>query len=663
MNSSDIDASLALDARKKWERFALGDASILTSVSSTIRASWLRSRALGVDMALKRVPRAAADPRTSLAAARLLRATEMPMGVLADALAGRKVVTLCADREGIIVNIFGNSDAIEHASEIGVVPGCQANESTIGTDAVPCALATNSPATVAFCEHYIEVSHGWSGSAAPIHRPFTNEMIGCVAIYGHRETVHPNALKLVVDVAAMADRYLLADEISQRFILMKQYESRRSKYPNDAFLCISRDGSALAGSSAAMRMLGYTNPVITDRGLFQVLGVPEFSWSPTADVVEIPLNSRRGDSFNLQLFPVLHQNDIAGFLGVLPENKVTSGRRPAGAAWRASFTFDDIVHGASTLADTITEATNAARGDWPVLITGESGCGKELFAQAIHEASPRRGNAFVAVNCGSISDELMSSELFGYVDGAFTGATRGGRQGKLELANGGTLFLDEAEAMSPRMQVHLLRVLEEGRVTPVGAEKPRETDVRIIAATNVDLEDKIKAGSFRRDLYYRLSVLSLAVPPLRERRADIPVLAAHFLADLGLDGVEPEAIKRLQAYCWPGNVRQLRNVLQQAALRASNGTITVNDLPATVCRSACGTQDCSFGAVRALEPEPAAKPSSRSVLKQAERDAIIQALRETEGNISRAATILGIHRITLHRKMEALEINVGRTIA
>jgi transcriptional regulator with PAS, ATPase and Fis domain len=232
---------------------------------------------------------------------------------------------------------------------------------------------------------------------------------------------------------------------------------------------------------------------------------------------------------------------------------------------------------------------------------------------------------------------LLAAELFGYVDGAFTGAAKGGRTGKIELAHGGTLFLDEVEAMSPKMQVSLLRVLEEGKVTRVGAERPIALDVRVVAASNEDLKEAVSQRRFRLDLYHRLSPFPLVLPPLRERRQDIPLLVSHLLRQLGFAHLRlnAAALDVLNCYSWPGNVRELKNVLLRAAHVASGTTITPAELPEEITATA---------------RESIAVPAGS--LRENEQTLIRQALAEANGNLARAAARLGIHRVTLYRKLK-----------
>ena len=293
-----------------------------------------------------------------------------------------------------------------------------------------------------------------------------------------------------------------------------------------------------------------------------------------------------------------------------------------------------------------------------VLVTGESGTGKELVARAIHTHSPRAGAPFVAVNCGALTETLLESELFGHVRGSFTGAT-GNKRGIFEHAGEGTVFLDEISETSPGLQVKLLRVLQEREVVPVGGTEVIKVRARVIAASNGDLEKLSTAGAFRRDLLYRLNVIQLHLPPLRERRDDIPLLVAHFILKHSLDGQAPvtideEAMRALSAYSWPGNVRELENVIERAITLSQGGRITSNDLPPRISleHSANSTPPLSADDLADLF-------SGLPSLDELERRYILHVLDATGSNRKRAAEILGINRKTLYRMAARFEIELG----
>ena len=300
-------------------------------------------------------------------------------------------------------------------------------------------------------------------------------------------------------------------------------------------------------------------------------------------------------------------------------------------------------------------ALRAAKGQSTVLVTGESGTGKELFAQAIHYASNRRHGPFIKINCASIPENLLESELFGYEEGAFTGARKGGKPGKFELANGGTIFLDEIGDMSMPMQAKLLRVLQEREVERVGGTKTSSVDVRVIAATNQDLETMMSQGTFRQDLYYRLNIIALHIPPLRERREDLPELCEALLRKVNrtlqfdVDGVSREAMELLMQYDWPGNVRELENVLERSVnLMDEVGDILPEHLPPTMRRPATKP---------ALSNQEETKELA-GIMEEAEKQAIYKALETAGGNRSQAAKILGIHRSGFYQKLSKYQIKL-----
>jgi transcriptional regulator with PAS, ATPase and Fis domain len=283
--------------------------------------------------------------------------------------------------------------------------------------------------------------------------------------------------------------------------------------------------------------------------------------------------------------------------------------------------------------------------EYPVLILGESGTGKELVAKSVHFSGPRKDRPFVPVDCSSLVPTLIESELFGYVKGAFTGALHG-KQGLLEAANGGTLFLDEIGDMPVDMQAKLLRALQEREVKPVGSTERRRIDVRIIAATNRDLDAAIKTGAFRQDLYFRLNVVQIKLPPLRERKSDIPLLVISFLEKFSLAqqtsrDISEDAMRQLIAYDWPGNVRELENAIERAVALGSGPLVHVADLPSNL----------QFPKTERLPEKNELVP-----LEELERRAILRTLRETAGDKLAAARILGIGKTTLYRKLKQYHV-------
>jgi DNA-binding NtrC family response regulator len=307
---------------------------------------------------------------------------------------------------------------------------------------------------------------------------------------------------------------------------------------------------------------------------------------------------------------------------------------------------DGLVGRSARMLAVYKQVALAAASDAPVLLTGETGTGKELVARAIHRHGPRHGGAFVAVNCGAFAESLLESELFGHVRGAFTGAAAD-KRGVFEQAHQGTLFLDEIGEMPASAQVRLLRALESGEIRPVGGDRARQVDARVIAATHRDLPRAVEEGAFRQDLYYRLDVFRIALPPLRERREDIPLLAAHALRAAARGGFAlsftQAALDALAARPWPGNVRELRNTIERLAAVASGSVVDVGDL-----------------AEPGAHPPPHEEPAFAGLptLEEMERRYLRHVLAATDGNRSRAAAVLGIDRRTLYRMAERLGIDL-----
>ncbi len=320
---------------------------------------------------------------------------------------------------------------------------------------------------------------------------------------------------------------------------------------------------------------------------------------------------------------------------------------------RTKYRFENIIGHSGALREVLDVVAKVARTDSTVLITGESGTGKELIARAIHYNSRRVERRLVTVNCGAIPEELLESELFGHVRGAFTNAVAS-REGRFALANGGTIFLDEIGDMSPNLQVKLLRVLQEQTYEPVGSSKSETVNVRVIAATNQNLETAIREGRFREDLFYRLNVIPVEVPPLRQRREDIPLLVMHFLEVLNrergtkIDSVSDAALEALSRYDWPGNVRELENLMERLTVLRGGGEIDLDDLPESVRRRPAPPDALAYGEGSGDGLD------FRSVVDRFQADLIREALAKSGGNKKEAAEQLGLNRTTLIEKIKKL---------
>jgi len=343
------------------------------------------------------------------------------------------------------------------------------------------------------------------------------------------------------------------------------------------------------------------------------------------------------------------------------EKEVNYYRRELNERFKSKWTFEYIISCSRAMDKVKSLAQKLAPVDVNILILGESGSGKELFAHSIHSASNRSSKPFVYINCAAIPENLMESELFGYESGAFTNAKRSGKSGKLEIANGGTVFLDEIGDMSPILQAKLLRFLQEGELEKVGSLKPVSVDVRVVSATNRDIKAMVREGTFRADLNYRLSGVVLEIPPLRDRPEDVPVLCEHFLNlvskkwNVPIKKLEPEALELLTRYHWPGNVRELQHLLERLYCISECDTIPVWDLPSYVLgeqgSTTLVTGTLAVDGIDGRDAVNCSDPTLQNAKKDAERKLLAKTLKEVGGNKKKAAEVLGIHRTTLYYKL------------
>lgn len=432
-------------------------------------------------------------------------------------------------------------------------------------------------------------------------------------------------------------------------------------------LCVSLNGDVLILNDKAKQMLDLKESRNIDLSSI----IPNFndimkkSKDFTEPFEDSILISRNNNKFSLEINTIRRDDSIIGLIILIRDIKEVINMVNKYSLSEAVYTFDTIIAQSPQMKELIGQSKAISKSPSTVLVTGESGCGKELLAQAIHNESDRKAGPFIAVNCGAIPKNLIESELFGYEDGSFTGAKKGGMTGKFELADGGTLFLDEIGEMPIEMQVTLLRVLQEGRITKIGGKKSTPINVRIIAATNKDLRKKIKNGMFREDLFYRLNVIPLKVPPLKDRIGDVPVLIDHFLSvkseklQKNIPNIAESLYKKMISYCWPGNIRELENCVENIV--NLNG-ITTYEIDFDECT--CMTRD-NLGNIIEATPKNSEITNEASgsqafiiPLKDLEKNEIIKSISICSGNISLAASKLGISRNTMYNKIKKYGIEI-----
>jgi sigma-54 dependent transcriptional regulator, acetoin dehydrogenase operon transcriptional activator AcoR len=571
---------------------------------------------------------------------------------LYDFVKGSNFFVILNDSEGCILSVIGDEKILSEAFSLRMIPGAYMSEEYIGTNAMSLALTERRPVQISGREHFIKAYHRWTCSAAPI-RDRNGNIIGIIDLTGCIENVHLHTLGMVIAAANSIERMLEIDKYNSELeISKKRIEAIFDSSPS-GIVSSDLSGNIISTNKQALKMFGFSESELKAMKIWQLVK----DWNEIVDRLNIKkdlsdedvyVNARTNKlQFTLTAYPIYDsEKRVKEIVHVF--NELIKGRKLASKilSGQAIYTFDKIIGKDKGFLRTVEYAKKIADSKSTVLITGESGTGKEVFAQAIHNYSDRREAAFIAVNCGAIPRTLIESELFGYEEGAFTGARKGGYAGKFELADGGTIFLDEIGEMPIDMQIRLLRVIEEGVINRIGSRRQMPVNVRIIAATNKELQEEVARGNFRKDMFYRLNVLPVKLQPLRERKEDIPLLVNYYMAKTSKRlnkrsvRISQEYMNYLQNYDWPGNIRELENVIE---LIVNTETIQLN----LWNREAEGKETPS-------------KAAAGLTLEQVEKQYIIEILKQAEGNMTMAAKILDIGRNTLYRKLEKYEIDCSK---
>lgn len=562
------------------------------------------------------------------------------------------------DSEGCILKVYGDSQSVKGASKLFFSPGTFADEENLGSTSIGVVLHEKHPIQLASKDHFHFSFNEYTSVGAPI----TNEegsIIAVLSIFFKNESVAPNTINIVQAAALGISTQVKNSQTQQSLEHSNRLLSTIINTLNHGLIAVNADGNVLCHNKTALLALGLSEKELESRNISDIL--PQ--WESSLPILKrnerifdeevtfdnVPVKER----YAVNLLPTFIEGSFVGAVILIREMKRVYNIVNKFTGMNARYTFEDIIGESYEMQRVIEYAKIVANSPSTILIDGESGTGKELLAQSIHTYSNRRNAGFVAVNCGALPESLIESELFGYDSGAFTGASKGGKPGKFELANGGTLFLDEVGEMPLDMQVKLLRVIQEGVITRVGGTKNIPVDVRIIAATNKDLKEEIKEGRFRLDLYYRLSVIPLRLPSLRERKEDIPMLINYFLQSKALKlnkdvpDISPEVYRFLLSYSWPGNVRELENFIEKTV--NLNGNIVwdvtkdqVKNLPNVGTAPHRGSSSSKV---------------TLTTLDEMEKRMIKEAIKELNSNISQVAKTLGISRNTLYLKMKKYGID------
>jgi transcriptional regulator of acetoin/glycerol metabolism len=622
-----------------WEHFLDGSGRPGDALRSLVEGSWQRCREHNVDPDKRSAPQPVAESRLDSLRhthAELLQASAPVMACARDFLAETGTVMALADTQCTILSMEGDTRTLSTAENIHLLPGVAWSERVAGTNAIGTALAVGEPVQIHSAEHYCAGIKRWTCSAMVVRHPIDGEILGVVDVSGLSETYNRQSLALVVTTANRIESRLTMRETELRLRLLEAALPHWSS-GTDSIVLFDRRGYPIKANGNAQAVLASLG---ADLDLTRPRRIPALALDGDMSLLPAWLRPE-------WLAPVSERGERIGTLLILPLPTLSRIRKDPDAPRDAAPPgFANIVTSDRGLQSAVRKAGQLARSKVPVLLLGETGVGKEEFAQGIHRASPFGDGPFVPLNCGGLSRELLASELFGYVDGAFTGARRGGLIGKIEAANGGTLFLDEIGEMPMDLQPHLLRVLEQGEIYRLGENAPRKADFRLVAATNRDLRQEVAEGRFRMDLYYRVAVTSVRIPALRDRPGDIPLLVRHFLAHFAerhgkpVPTVDEAVLRRLAAYAWAGNVRELRNVVESMLLVCDGDHLDVDMLPPEL-EDIAPTPNTPLTAI-----------TGGRRISEVEADLIRRTIADTGGNLTRAARQLAIAKSTLYQKLK-----------
>jgi transcriptional regulator of acetoin/glycerol metabolism len=606
------------------------------------------------------------------------------METLHEQIANTHNMVLLTSSHGLVLHSLGDMDFLEKAMQVALVPGVDWSEQSKGTNAIGTALKEGQAVTVHGGQHFMNANKFLTCSCAPIFDPY-GQVIGALDVTGDQRNFHQHTMALVRMSAQMIENHMFADIFPTAIRIHFHTRSEFLGTLMEGIVVFSPDGRFLSANRSAQFQLGTSFNALKAHTFSSLFGIPVSS-----------LHELRGNAMAKPQLMCLHNGmSVWCRVKVKPLNQwagqaldtAASLVRPAAAADSPATAAAQSASRAaparklqlSTLryldtgdaqVSAVINKLNMVRGrDIPIMILGETGTGKDLLAQAIHGDSDRAGHPFISVNCASIPETLIESELFGYEEGAFTGAKKKGATGKIQQANGGTLFLDEIGDMPRHLQARLLRVLQDRKVNPLGAGKEVEVDVAVICATNKNLKDMIAQGEFREDLYYRLNGLVVRLPALRQR-SDFEVVTQKILKSLCENGasvgISAEVMKLFRTHHWPGNFRQLHNLLRTAVVMVgSQGMIEPIHLPDDFLEE----HEPQAQPARPAAPQAAASPENAAPpAAPAEADgqrlqdvaliAMTKMLQQHKGNVSAAAKALGVSRNTVYRRKEQLPPDV-----
>jgi transcriptional regulator of acetoin/glycerol metabolism len=626
---------------RAWGAF-IERGAVPQTVRGVVVASWVRSRQHQVtaDRAYAPLLTEAELFRHRATQSALLEAARPVLTQARTLLSQVDSMLILTDLSGLILETAGDPRTRDNGRGMHLERGGRWNEADIGTNAIGTAIASGQPVQIHASEHFCSDVQRWTCAAAPIHHPADGKLLGVLDVSAPARTFNPQSLAYAAVASRQVEDLLARAMIAERERLMLHFAGKR---PSADVVVLDSRGAIIFATEQARRELNRRDPGIAagdNRRLVSLDSVPLAGW---------PAHLRRILP-NTSIEIVQDQGQQLGAVLVLhrPRSSSSSAVVQLRHVERVVH-FEEILGESPAIRDAIDRARFIAGSDAPVLLDGESGVGKELFARALHSVGNAAAGPFVPVNCGAIPRDLIGTELFGYADGAFTGARAKGHTGKIVAAHEGTLCLDEIGEMPQELQQYLLRIVEDGIVYPLASNEGRQVRVRYISLTNRDLSQEAAAGRFRRDLYYRLAVLRLTIPPLRERGDDAVLLAEHFLHAIATKQArspphfDPAVLDLFRRHAWPGNVRQLRNVIESMLVLSRGDRLSLQNVPAELL---------GVDTDPALARPATGAPSFATSLKLSERATIQAVLAECRGNLTQVAKQLGIARSTLYRRLE-----------
>ena len=585
---------------------------------------------------------------------------------------GTNFALALVDHDGYVLDILADDDLIyQKASSSGLTLGCLRSEKAVGTSGIAICLTLGTPYAVYGKEHFIQPHHDYICCGAPVYSQ-ERELLGCLALIGPYRLAPAHSLGMITAAADGVEKELKLrltyDKISE---INSKFQFTLDSLSSSVML-VDRSGQITQANKSTRSILGLKKEPINTSvyDLFTDPAVATDILRSGKDISnkEVFVNNSSGASQSVIYSPVDSADIVIKFDRVKSIHKLVNKI----GGFTAKYTFDCIIGSSPCMESAKSLGRLAAKNDTNLLILGESGVGKDVLAQAVHNASHRADGPFIAINCAALPKGLIESELFGYETGAFTGANKSGNPGKFELADGGTLFLDEIGDMPLDVQATLLRVIQNKEIIRIGGKKPKSIDVRIIAATNSDLETAVENKLFRSDLYYRLNVLSIKIPPLRQRLEDVPALMDYFVrlhgSEENLAMFTPEIRHIFETHSYPGNVRELENMVERVLIAADDDTLHIHDLLDFRTPNLKPAHDNSVPRMIPDTPAqvsdqtefPDTSPGTFDTINSPAREysRIVEALKQEKGHVPSAAIRLDMPKRTLYRKIQKYNIEL-----